>query len=245
MRKPQFENNEIYHIYNRGVEKRKTFLEDKDYFRFIHDLFEFNDIVPAGRYYIFGGATSEKFGGATSENMTSENIVQNLKSKKRNLLVEILSFCLMPNHYHLLLRQLRENGIVKFMRKLDTGYAMYFNKKNKRVGSLFQGRFKAVLIDNEQHFYHIPYYIHSNPIELIESDWKDGIIKNRTRAEKFLESYKWSSYLDYIGKKNFPSVISTKFLNEIWGSSQKYKLDFKKWLKDFDIDDIREDIIEK
>ena len=232
MRKPQFENNEIYHIYNRGVEKRKIFLEDKNYFRFIHDLFEFNDTIPAGKYYIFGGATSE-------------NIAQNPKSRKRELLVEILSFCLMPNHYHLLLRQLKNGGIVKFIRKLDTGYTMYFNKKNKRVGPLFQGRFKAVLIDNEQHFYHIPYYIHSNPIELIESSWEDGIIKNTTKAKKFLESYKWSSYLDYIGKKNFPSIISTKFLNEIWGSPQKHKTDFKNWLKDFDIDNIREDIIEK
>lgn len=228
MRRPQFENGEIYHVYNRGVEKRKIFLEDKDYFRFIHDLFEFNDIIPAGKYYIFGGETSE-----------------NIKPRKRDLLIEILSFCLMPNHYHLLLRQLKNNGISKFMQKLDTGYTMYFNRKNKRVGPLFQGCFKAVLVDNEQHFYHIPYYIHSNPIELIEAGWKDGIIKNKEKAEKFLESYKWSSYLDYIGKKNFPSIISTKFLSEIWGNSQKYKLDFKKWLKDFNIVNIREEILEK
>ena len=117
MKKPQFENGEIYHIYNRGVEKRKTFLEDKDYFRFIHDLFEFNDTVPAGKYFIFGG-------------LTSENKAQDPKSRKRDLLVEILNFCLMPNHYHLLLRQSKNNGISKFIQKLDTGYTMYFNQKN-------------------------------------------------------------------------------------------------------------------
>ncbi|MFZ5559256.1 MAG: transposase [Patescibacteria group bacterium] len=232
MKKPQFENNEIYHIYNRGVEKRKIFLKDEDYFRFIHDLFEFNDIVPAGKYYIFGG-------------LTSENRAQNLKVRKRELLVEILSFCLMPNHYHLLLRQEKDNGITKFMRKLDTGYTMYFNKINKRVGPLFQGCFKSVLIDKDSHFYYIPYYVHSNPLELIMSDWKEMGIKNIKKAEEFLDSYRWSSHLDYIGKKNFPSVISIKFLTDIWGGSQKYKLDFKKWLKDFDINTIREEIIEK
>lgn len=230
MKRPQFETGEIYHIYNRGVEKRKIFLKDEDYFRFIHDLFEFNDIIPAGKFFIFGGSTSEYVG---------------TEKRKRELLVEILAFCLMPNHYHLLLRQLQNKGITKFMKKLDTGYAMYFNKINKRVGPLFQGIFKAVLIDKQAQFYHIPYYIHLNPLELIMPNWKEEGIKDFQKAEQFLESYRWSSYLDYIGKKNFPSVISDKFLNEVWGGSQKYKSDFKNWLKDFDIDNIREEIIEK
>lgn len=228
MKKPQFVSDEVYHIYNRGVEKRKIFLKDNDYLRFIHDLFEFNDTAPAGKFSIFGGSTSE-----------------NGKSKKRELLIEILAFCLMPNHIHLLLRQLKEGGVIKFMQKLGTGYTMYFNKKNKRVGPLFQGRFKAVLIDKEAHFYHVPYYIHLNPLEIIMPNWKEVGIKNYIKADKFLNSYRWSSHLDYIGKKNFPSIISTKFLGEIWGGSQKYKTDFRNWLKDFDIDNIREEIIEK
>jgi putative transposase len=216
MERPQFENGEIYHVYNRGVEKRKIFLDDKDYLRFIHDLFEFNDTSPAGKFFIFGGGTSEYAG-----------------KKKRELLVEILAFCLMPNHYHLLLKQLQNGGITKFMKKLDTGYTMYFNKIKKRVGPLFQGVFKAVSIDKQAQFYHIPYYIHLNPVELAASNWKEEGIKSPQKVEEFLKTYRWSSHLDYIGKKNFPSILSTKFLSKIWGGPQKYKLDFNKLLKDF------------
>lgn len=228
MEKPQFVSNEIYHIYNRGVEKRKIFLKDEDYFRFIHDLFEFNDIAPAGKFFKFGGSTSD-----------------NTKPRKRDLLVEILSFCLMPNHIHLLLRQLKDKGVVKFMHKLGTGYTMYFNGKNERVGPLFQGRFKAVLIDEELHFYYLPYYIHVNPLKLIMPKWENRGINNYKKVNQFLNSYRWSSHLDYIGKKNFPSVISMKFLSKLWNGPQKYRLDFKNWLKGFDITEIEEKIIEK
>ncbi len=228
MREIQFASNEIYHIYNRGVEKRKLFLKDNDYFRFIHDLFEFNDTAPAGRFPTFGDLASEIN-----------------KSRKRELLVEILCFCLMPNHFHLLLRQIRDKGITNFMQKLGTGYTMYFNGRYERVGALFQAPFKAVLINKETHFYHLPYYIHVNPLELIIPKWEKQGIKDYKKTNQFLNSYRWSSHLDYIDKKNFPSVISSKFLSKIWGGSQRYKLDFKKWLKDINIDEIREEIIEE
>lgn len=228
MKKPQFVSNQIYHIYNRGVEKRKIFLDDTDYFRFIHDLFEFNDITPAGKFSTGGDRISDSFN----------------KPKERKLLVEILVFCLMPNHFHLLLRQLAENGVVRFMHKLGIGYTMYFNEKNERVGPLFQGRFKAVLIDKEPHFYYLPYYIHVNSLEIIMPNWKEEGIKDYRKAEQFLSSYRWSSYLDYIGKRNFPSVISKKFLTEIWGSPQDYKSDMEKWLKDFSLEEISKEIME-
>ncbi|MBI5420924.1 MAG: transposase [Parcubacteria group bacterium] len=156
MQKPQFVENEIYHIYNRGVEKRDVFMEDKDYFRFIHDLFEFNDTeVSFNLTFYFNSKT-----------MYSEP--QYLKDKKnpRKLLVEILAFCLMPNHFHLLLKQKKENGIVRFMQKLGTGYTKYFNEKNNRVGPLFQGAFRALLIKTDAHMLHLPFYIHANPLTL-------------------------------------------------------------------------------
>src|SRR3989344_2900195 len=119
MHKQQFAGDKIYHIYNRGVEKRKIFLNDKDYFRFIHNLFEFNDENPViNTDYYF-----DSF-------MTKQN--SSNKKRVRKLLVDILAFVLMPNHFHLLLRQRKENGIVRFMQKLGTGYAMYFNKKKDR-----------------------------------------------------------------------------------------------------------------
>jgi len=227
MEKPKFisEPNCIYHIYNRGVEKRKVFLGDKDYFRFIHDLFEFNDTVPAGKFSTIGGSTSDS-------------------RKKRNLIVEILAFCLMPNHFHLFIRQLVEGGIVKFMQKLGTGYTMYFNEKYKRVGGLFQGRFKAILIDDENHFLYLPYYIHSNPLDLIMPKWKEKGIEDWRKTNQFLESYRWSSYLDYIGKKNFPSVISTELLNELCGGPKEYKSAMKGWFESLDIEEIKELILE-
>ncbi len=219
MLKPKFLKNEIYHIYNRGVEKRKIFLDDKDYFRFIHDLFEFNDenpVLNVGYYF-----NSER----------SKN-----NKRPRNLLVEILIFTLMPNHFHLLLRQKKENGIVKFMQKLGTGYTMHFNQKYKRVGGLFQGRFKAALISENSHFLYIPHYIHLNPLELIYGgstsiDWK--------KAMNFLEKYKWSSFLDYIGKRNFPSVTSREFLLSFLGGEENYRETTKEYLKEKRNNDIK------
>jgi len=233
MQKPQFVENQIYHIYNRGVEKRDIFLDDKDYLRFIHDLFEFNDRDPAFNVaYYFNSKSKE----VKSQYLEKER-------KPRKLLVEILLFTLMPNHFHLLLKQKQENGIVKFMQKLGTGYTNYFNKKYDRVGGLFQGRFKAVLINEEAHFIHIPFYFHTNPIDLIYGsstsiDWRGQI--------EFLENYRWSSFLDYIGKKNFPSVTSRKFLLEFWGGEKEYRKETEKWLRERDenIDKIKEITLE-
>jgi putative transposase len=153
MKKPQLENNEIYHILNRGVEQRNIFLDDKDYLRFIHDLYEFNDEAPAENIY-YKSISLESYE------------VKPRKIRERKSIVEILAFCLMPNHYHLLLKQKKDNGISKFMQKLGTGYTMSFNKKYKRKGTLFQNTYKAILIDKQNHFYNLPYYIHLNPLDL-------------------------------------------------------------------------------
>ena len=110
MREIQFINDNYYHIYNRGTDKRQIFSDNADYVRFIHYLYGFNDnkIIPNFSRDIEGGPAS--------------NI------KPRDLLVEIVAFCLMPNHFHLILKQVKDGGITKFMRKLSTGYVMYFNK---------------------------------------------------------------------------------------------------------------------
>lgn len=115
------------------------------------------------------------------------------------------------------------------MQKLGTGYTNYFNKKYERVGSLFQGRFKAVLISEEAHFIHLPFYIHTNPIDLIYGsstsiDWRKKV--------EFLENYRWSSFSDYIGKKNFPSITSREFLLEFFEGPKEYKKATIEWLKE-------------
>ncbi len=212
MYKPPFVEDEIYHIYNRGVEKRNIFLEDKDYLRFIHDLFEFNDENSAKNIiYYFNQKQSKK---AFSSDIKS-------KRKPRKLLVEILIFTLMPNHFHLILKQKKENGIVKFMQKMGIGYSMYFNKRYKRVGGLFQGRFKAIVINKESHFEHLPFYIHANPLKNVGD-----------RNFEILEKYRWSSFLDYIGKKNFPSVTSRELFLDFFGGEEKYLKQTKQWVKE-------------
>ncbi|MBI5147561.1 MAG: transposase [Parcubacteria group bacterium] len=223
MERPKPTTDKIYHIYNRGVDKRNVFLDNDDYLRFIHDLFEFNDVAPALNLAYYLG-----------KNQSKEVGLPNIKRPPRKLLVELLIFCLMPNHIHLLMRQKREGGITEFMRKIGTGYTNYFNQKYNRSGVLFQGKYKLVRLASEPHFIHLPYYIHLNPLGLKFPGWRDEEIKNYKEAMKFLENYRWSSYLDYIGKKNFPSITQREFLNEFFGGSEQYKKDTIKWLKEMD-----------
>lgn len=221
---------QVFHVLNRGVDKRNIFLDDQDYFRFIHNLFEFNDTNPAFNLGYF---------------LNRNQYVQYVKTlKPRELIVEILAFCLMPNHFHLLVRQKKDGGITKFMRKLGVGYANYFNQKYERTGTLFQGKYKAVLVNREPHFIHLPYYIHFNPLDLIMPEWRMGKIKNYKKAVKFLESYRWSSHLDYIGKKNFPSVTQREFLLKIFGGDESYQKEVKNWLKEMDLAKIKKIILE-
>jgi len=220
MRKEIFVEDKIYHIYNRGVEKRNIFMNDKDYFRFVHDLFELNDEnAVINSCYYFDPKT------ASIENRYLKKSTGDRKPRK--LLVEILIFTLMPNHFHLLLKQKAENGISRFMHKLGTGYTNYFNKKHERVGGLFQGKFKAILVNGHAHFLHLPYYIHTNPLNLLNYRSRASIVEQM----KFLEKYRWNSFPDYIGKKNFPSVTQREFLLDFYGGSEKYKKETKDWLK--------------
>lgn len=229
MKRPAFVINEIYHIYNRGVDKRNIFLDDHDRFRFIHDLYEFNDEQPA-------------------QNIYYRNIYEvsprKIEQPRRKLLVEMLAFCLMNNHFHFLLRQKRENGISKFMRKLGTGYTIYFNQKYERSGALFQGLFKAVLVKEESQLLHLPYYIHFNPLDFIVPRWRDGEIKDINKAIKFLETYRWSSYLDYIGINNFPSVTHRDFLLKFFDGVTVYKQETIYWLKSMNLERVKDLLLE-
>jgi putative transposase len=218
MERPVFDEETIYHIYNRGVEKRNIFSNDRDRFRFIHDLYEFNDEDPASNmWYYFNRKISEV--QPHYHNIPRER-------KKRKLLVEILAFVLMPNHYHLLLRQVKENGIIRFMQKLGTGYTMYFNKVYNRSGVLFQGRYKSIAVAEEPHFIYLPFYIHANPLKTYRGSTSlDGMMK-------FLEGYRWSSFPDYLGRKNFPSLTSRTFLSQYFGGPKAFFAEMRGLLKE-------------
>jgi len=201
MRKTTFATDCYYHIYNRGVEKRVIFQGNKDYKRFLLGLEEFNTSLP-----------------------TEIRSIQLPKTEAEppEKLVEIVCFCLMPNHYHLIIKQTVSNGITQFMHKLGTGYAMYFNKKWKRSGILFEGNFKAKLIETDEYLLHLSRYIHLNPVDMINSHWKEDGIKDTNRVKKFLLGYYWSSYPIYI-KKLTSHLISTEQIEKIITNVPNYE----------------------
>lgn len=215
---------ELFHVVNRGVDKRKIFLDNEDYLRGIHDLFEFNDTESVNNLTNYLRTNPKDVG---------RPYIRDKEKRTRKLLVNIHAFCFMPNHYHLLLSEKAKNGISLFMKKLNGGYARYFNKKYKRRGALFEGRYKRIIIKNEAHFIHLPYYIHLNSLDLIAREWRERKLNNFTKAMKFLESYRWSSHLDYAGKKNFPSVTQREFLLGFFNSPNEYERRIKQWLLDF------------
>ena len=217
---------EMYHVMSRGVDKRDIFMDDKDRARFIHELFEFND---------------EQSANNTSYRFKNNDIVSRYIAKRepRKLLVNVLAFCLMPNHYHLLLTPRFDNAVFKFMKKLNIGYAKYFNERYKRKGTLFEGRYKSIIVKNESHFIHLPYYIHLNPLDLKYKEWRDRKLQSVKGAMKFLDSYRWSSHLDYCGEHNFPSVTQRDFLMRVFDSPERYRQRIKDWLSELDLSDVK------
>ena len=221
---------EFYHVLNRGVDKRKIFMDDKDHFRFIHDLFEFNDVNPSDHAGYYSRKLKTQFADV---DVGRQQIGKKKDRTPRQLLVKIHCFAMMSNHYHLLLSPVVENGISLFMKKLNGGYAKYFNEKYERSGALFQGKYKSVHIDNDRHFLFIPYYIHFNPLDLKYPEWRNRDIKDLNGAIEYLKDYRWSSHLDYLGIKNFPSVTQRETLLNNFGSIKEYTDALKGELKNF------------
>jgi len=215
--KPEFKNEWIYHVYNRGVEKRNIFLNERDYVRFMYNMFVCN-----GQERVFH-----------LERLSNEEIIQfinNASANEEKQLVEILNFALMPNHFHISLKQKVDGGIVSFMQKLGISSTMCFNKKYERVGPLFQGNFKASSVGlDDAHFLYIPHYIHLNPLDLMRGDRQ--YIQTADKMH-FLENYRWSSLPDYLGKNNFSNILNKDFLLTKFGGSAKYKKELLKALKE-------------
>lgn len=204
---------EIYHVLNRGVDKRQVFMDDADHARFVHNLYEFNDTANAQEY-----DRRRNVGRPTSH--------------IRERLVDILAWCLMKNHYHLLLSPRIENGIALFMKKLNGGYSKYFNEKYERVGALWQGKHKKILVERDAHFIYIPYYIHLNPLDYVMPEWRDGRVRNPAQALKHLGNYRWSSHLDFLGVRNFPSLIERRTVADMLGPRTQYEREIRAIITD-------------
>jgi putative transposase len=199
-RKVSFVDGEFYHLYNRGVDKRTIFSSASDYRRFLVLLYLANSTQDTRISNVLRTTTYED--------------VFNLDRDKP--LVAIGAFCLMPNHFHILATPLIENGISQFMLKLQTGYSMYFNTKNDRSGSLFQGPFRSTHADNDRYLHYLYSYIHLNPAKLRDPQWRERV-GSKPELVKFVESYPYSSYSAYLknhhtitGPEKFPEYFSTK-----------------------------------
>lgn len=186
-RKINFANNEHYHAFNRGVDKRDIFCEIKDYDRFLLSMNLLNDTND--------GLMIEWRDYKKSNPQKSPNDFLKGTFRKREPLVEILAYCLNPNHYHLILKQITDKGIERFMHKIGTSHTKYFNMKNKRSGSLFQGNFKSAHIDSNEYLLYLSAYVNKN-------NFIHGYTEN--------DNWPYSSLLDYVGKrKNNPVTVST------------------------------------
>lgn len=217
---------QIYHVLSRGVDKRQIFMDDEDRFRFIHDLFEFNDQQKVeSNFYRF--------------NKSHDVAHREIKRGPRKLLVNVHAFCLMPNHYHLLLSPMVEGGISLFAKKINGGYAKYFNQKHERTGTLFERKLKSILVENQAHFLHLPYYIHLNPLDMVAPEWRERKINNLSKTLDFLNEYRWSSHLDYLGKHNFPSITQRDFLLEIFRGEKGYKKALEGWIGSLSLNKLR------
>ena len=197
--------NEVYHILNRGIAFQPSFQNKKDYTRAIEALFYYQNKKPPLRYSKF----------LLLANSKRTQILEKLTQEKQ-FLVEIISYCLMPNHFHLLLKQLTENGISKFISNFTNSYTRYFNTKHKRTGPLFQGKFKAIRVEINEQLFHLSRYIHLNP-------YSSYVVKTL----KDLENYSYSSLPEFLGKTqtNFCSkeIILDNFKNK--SSYQKFVFD--------------------
>lgn len=190
-------NGEYYHVYNRGVARQLTYFSKKDYERFLFCL----------SYYRFNGLPFKLSRLLQIPKEDREQMLAELTTKNDKA-VEVISFCLMPNHFHLLLQQISSGGISKFMKQVTDSYTRYINTKNDRVGPLYQGSFKTVYIGNNEQLIHLSRYIHLNPLV--------GFILQ----EKDFINYQWSSLKDYLGETQ--RFVNPKIILENFKSKDDY-----------------------
>ncbi|MBI2096198.1 MAG: transposase [Candidatus Taylorbacteria bacterium] len=185
IRRFEFEISEWYHCFSKGVEGRKTFQDRGDYERFLSLIYLANSVKSVNLF--------------SQRNFSFSDALNVDRGKS---IVTVGAYCLMPTHYHLVLREDTEGGISKFMQKLGTGYAMYFNLKNERIGNLFVRPFRARYLDKDEYFQHVIKYVHFNPSELYEPRWREGKVKDLKTLQQKILNYPYSSLNCYEDKSS-------------------------------------------
>jgi len=200
-RKVPIVEGEIYHVLNRSVARLPIFLNGRDYQRALETLY----------FYTFKELTL-RF--SHFNRLAEDQKKKFLKSLEQNgkRLIQVLAYCLMPNHIHFLIKEINEGGITAFTRNFQNSYAKYFNTKNDRNGSLFQSRFKAVRIETDEQLIHVGRYIHLNPLTAY-------VIKNPEE----LENYPWCSFSEYLGKQKLNIIADKKMLLSYFHSPNQFK----------------------
>ena len=219
----QYLENGFYHIYNRGVEKRKIFQDEQDYGVFLSYLKEYLTQKNEKELYA-------RLGNPELSSKEREKILGLLRMNNFYGEINLLSYGLMPNHFHFEVHQHRLESIDNFMNSLGTRYTMYFNQKYKRVGPLYQGVYKGVLIESDEQLLHLSRYIHKQAISQ----------KSASKGEAF-RSWKQkqpSSFLEYIGLRNTPWVKTDEILNFFTKNNRNYRLSYEAFViqnEDFEI----------
>ena len=222
--RPPLINDEIYHVVSRAVGDTEIFNKEADFYRGIFSIYEFNNSTPVRIWLRRIQRKKEKI---NEKSFAMSDVA--ITSDKRNRFVDVLAFSFMPNHLHLILKQLKDNGITEFMKKVNGGYAKYFNEKYDRMGHLFN-KFRAIHIKDDNQLRNAFVYVHTNLISLVEPGWKEKGIQNPDKVIDFLENNKRHSYMDYLGKRAFPSVTQRDFLLETLDGSKGCKRYIDAWV---------------
>lgn len=196
----------VYHVFNRGVEKRIIFPDKSHYQRFLTTLDYYKDNQP------------ERL--SLSAHLNNKALIQ---PKAKEHLISILCFCLMPNHFHLVLKQLTDGGISRFMNDIANSYTKYLNTRLERVGHLFQGSFKSKLIETESSFLQVTRYVHLNPLGLHPEGEKAMGIYSTEKLLKVLKEYPYSSYKTYLGKEMAYPICDQSEIRKLLGAPNDYK----------------------
>lgn len=196
----QFYPGEIYHVFNRSVASQDIFVDPGEYKRGLEVMSFYSYPDPGIRFSYYNRFPQDR----------KRWFIDDLK-KTQQPQVNLLCFCFMPNHVHFLVQEVNQGGLAKFMRNFQNSYAKYFNTKNQRIGAVFQSMFKANKIENGEQLIHVARYIHLNPVTAY-------LLNN---AEE-LETYPWTSYPDYLGKKRLGIVVTNPVLS-LFSSVDKFR----------------------
>jgi putative transposase len=221
--KKPYSPNSYYHIYNRGVEKRKIFIDERDYGVFLSYIKEY--LLPKNLDYL-----QKTIGDSQASPQKKADAIKALRMNNFSDDITLVAYCLMPNHFHLLIHQKSANAIDKFMNSLATRYTMFFNRRYKRVGTLYQSVYKAVLIETEAQLIHLTKYIHRNPLKGEALKGSPGIFTLQP-----------SSYPEYMGQRNsawiHPEIILSFF------SKTNPRLSYKSFVLEVEISKILKDVV--